>query len=205
MNIQTLWNKIVKKLRLSSIRYSQIDRTSKIESGSNLVNVKMGRYSFCGYDCEIVNAEIGAFCSIANEVKIGGAMHPIEWVSTSPVFFKGKDSVSKKYVEFDRPSHKYTRIGNDVWIGGGAYIKQGISIGDGAVIGMGAVVTKSVPPYAIVGGNPARIIRMRFSADIIEQLIKSEWWKLPDIDLQKCAPYIKEPSIFVQKVRDLYY
>ena len=111
-------SKFLKKARLKSIANSQIHRTSKVESGSNIVSVIMDRYSFCGYDCEIVNAEIGAFCSIANDVRIGGAMHPIEWVCTSPVFYKGKDSVSKKFAEYDRPKDKRTIIGNDVWLGG---------------------------------------------------------------------------------------
>lgn len=67
-----------------------------MESGSNLVSVTMERYSFCGHDCEIVNAEIGLFCSIVNNMHIGGAMYPIVWLSTSPVFYKGRDSVKKK-------------------------------------------------------------------------------------------------------------
>lgn len=117
--IESLWNKLVKKSRLSSIRNCVIDTTSKVESGSNLVTVKMGRYSFCGHDCEIVNAEIGSFCSIANNVHIGGAMHPVEWLSTSPVFYKGRDSVKKKFSEFERPATRKTLIGNDVWVGGG--------------------------------------------------------------------------------------
>lgn len=116
--IESLWNKLVKKVRLSSIRNCVIDKTSKVESGSNQVSVTMGRYSFCGHNCEIVNAEIGSFCSIANNVHIGGAMHPIDWLSTSPVFYEGRDSVKKKFSEFERPATRKTLIGNDVWIGG---------------------------------------------------------------------------------------
>ena len=198
--VKTIWNKVLKKLKFSSIRNSVIDRTSTVESGCNIVSVNMDRYSFCGYDCEIVNADIGAFCSIANDVKIGGAMHPIEWASTSPVFYKGRDSVAKKFSEYDRPKDNRTIIGNDVWIGSGAFIKQGATIGDGAVIGMGAVVTKDVPPYAIVGGNPAKLIRMRFDDTIIKRMIQSEWWKLSDEVLLEVAQYIKEPEVFLNKI-----
>lgn len=198
--VKTIWNKLLKKLKFSSIRNSVIDRTSTVESGCNIVSVNMDRYSFCGYDCEIVNADIGAFCSIANDVKIGGAMHPMEWASTSPVFYKGRDSVSKKFSEYDRPKDNRTIIGNDVWIGSGAFIKQGATIGDGAVIGMGAVVTKDVPPYAIVGGNPAKLIRMRFDDTIIKRMIQSEWWKLSDEVLLEVAQYIKEPEVFLNKI-----
>lgn len=201
IGFQTIWNKVLKKLRFSSIRNSVIDPTSTVESGCNIVSVKMDRYSFCGYDCEIINATIGAFCSIANDVRIGGAMHPIEWVSTSPVFYKGRDSVRKKFSEFERPLDKRTTIGNDVWLGGGSFVKQGVTIGDGAIVGMGAVVTKDVPPYAIVGGNPAKLIRMRFDDATIQKILESEWWKLPNEIIQENVQYIRDPKIFLEKIK----
>lgn len=201
MNISTLWNKIVKKLRGATIRGSEIDKTSTVESGCNIVLVKMGRYSFCGYDCEIVNTEIGAFCSIANNVKIGGARHPVEWVSTSPVFYYGRDSIKKKFSTFERDKDKNTVIGNDVWIGANAIILQGVKIGNGAVVGAGSIVTKDVPPYTIVAGNPAHFLRMRFEDDVIEQLEGSKWWELDDSALSQCALYIKDPKIFIEKLK----
>lgn len=82
-----LFSKIIKKLRLSAIKSSSIDKTAKIESGTSFIHSSMARYSFCGYDCAILNAEIGAFCSIASNVKIGGVAHPLHFVSTSPSFF----------------------------------------------------------------------------------------------------------------------
>lgn len=93
-------------MRGAAIRNSYIDATSKVESGSQFVNSRMNKYSFCGYDCQIVNCRIGMFCSIADNVKIGGARHPIEWVSTSPVFYSGRDSVKKKFSTFDRDEDK---------------------------------------------------------------------------------------------------
>lgn len=203
MNIKTIWNKVLKKSSGYAIHDSHIDKTSKIESGCNIVSVEMGRYSFCGYDCEIVNTEIGSFCSIANNVKIGGARHPIEWVSTSPVFYYGRDSVRKKFSTFAREKDKHTIIGNDVWIGANAIVIQGVKIGNGSVIGAGAVVTKDVGDYEIVAGNPAHLIRKRFDEETIEELLDSEWWNQPDDIIQGCVQYVREPQVFLSKLKEL--
>lgn len=202
MRLTTIWNKIIKKLRFSSIRKSSIHKTSKVESGCNIVNVTMDKYSFCGYDCEIINTEIGSFCSIANNVIIGGAAHPIQWVSTSPVFYSGRDSIRKKFSEYERDEDKRTYIGNDVWIGNYSLIKQGVHIGTGAVVGMGSVVTKDVPPYAIVAGNPAKLIRFRFSEDIISGLLESKWWDMSDDALQCYSENIKNPVQFLNSISE---
>ena len=190
--------KAFKKLRLSSIRNSAIHETSKIESGSNLINVTMGRYSYCGYDCEMMNVKIGSFCSIASNVVIGGAMHPFEWVSTSPVFYDGRDSLKKKFSTYARPKDKLTVIGNDVWIGDGVKIKQGVRVGNGVVIGMGSIVTKDVPDYAVVVGNPARVIKMRFEEHIVKKLLVAEWWNWPDEKIGARAHLIQEPEKFIE-------
>jgi len=193
------WSKILKKIRGSAIRNSKIHKTSKIESGSNIFNTVMGRHSFCGYNCEIINAEIGSFCSIANGVVIGGGMHPIDWVSTSPVFYKGRDSVKMKYSVHERVKVQTTKIGHDVWVGQNVLVKQGVSIGTGAVIGMGSVVTKNVAPYTIVAGVPAREIKKRFKEDVIKQLLKSKWWGFSDEKLINYAKYFKTPEVFLKK------
>lgn len=200
MTIAYLWNKILKKMRGAAVANSTIHSTSKVESGSQFINSSMGRYSFCGYDCKIINCDIGAFCSFADGVIIGGAQHPIEWTSTSPVFYKGRDSVAKKFSEFDRPKSKRTSIGNDVWIGDRALIKGGVEIGDGAIIGMGSVVTKNVGAYEIWAGNPARLIRKRFDDEIIEGLLKSTWWNMDDTIIQRYSQFIREPSQFISQL-----
>lgn len=198
--IKYLIAKFLKKIRLASVKNSKIARTSKVGAGSNVANTTMGRYSFCGYDCDINNAVIGSFCSIASNVRIGGAMHPVDWVSMSPVFYSGRDSVRKKFSQFDRPADKTTNIGSDVWIGDGAIIKQGVNIGVGAVIGMGSIVTKDVPPYTIVAGNPAHPIRKRFSDDVISRLLDSRWWEKSDKELESLAADIKDPEAFLNKL-----
>lgn len=201
MKISFIWAKLLKKLRHSSIKNSLIHSTSKIESGCNLVNVTMERHSFCGYDCEIANTDIGSFCSIANGVVIGGGMHPVDWVSTSPVFYEGRDSVKAKFSKHERNPVKKTLIGHDVWIGQNALIKQGVKIGTGAVIGMGSIVTKDVEPYSIMVGNPAKLMRKRFNADVIEGLLESEWWLFEDIFLTENAKYFKNPEEFLSRLK----
>ncbi len=193
------FNKIIKKLRLSAIKNSAIDKTSKIESGTSFIHSSMARHSFCGYDCTILNTEIGAFCSIASHVTIGGVAHPVHFVSTSPVFLSHKDSIKAKFARHDYLPMLKTTIGHDVWIGEGAFIKAGVCIGTGAVVGMGAVVTKDVPSYAIVAGNPARVIRKRFSDEMIQSLLATAWWNKGDAELTLLGSYINDPEMFIKK------
>lgn len=200
MLIQYYWSKVLKKIRGVALKDSQIHKTSKVESGSSLVNTFMDKHSFCGYNCEITNCRIGSYTSIANGVVIGGGMHPVDWVGMSPVFYEGRDSVRAKFSHHVRPTPMETTIGHDVWIGQNVLIKQGISIGHGAVIGMGSVVTKDIPPYAIAAGNPARIIRMRFDEQTVEKLLKIEWWNFSDDKLQLAATSFKSVDEFLKQV-----
>lgn len=197
-----LWSKFIKKMKGKAIKNSRINRSSKIEAGSNVVNSSFDRYSFCGYNCKIFNCSIGSFCSIADNVTIGLAEHPIDWVSSSPVFYSGKDSVKKKFSKFDRNQSKQTVIGSDVWIGENVIIKAGVKIGTGAVIAMGAVVTHDVDPYEIVGGVPARHIKNRFNNEIISSLLASKWWELSDEKLSLYAIYIKNPFEFCKIIEE---
>lgn len=201
MTLAYLWNKFLKKMRGAAVANSSIHKTSKVEAGSQFINSSMDRYSFCGYDCKILNCNIGAFCSIADGVIIGGAQHPIEWASTSPVFYRGRDSVAKKFSEFERPKSKRTIIGNDVWIGDRALIKGGVEIGDGEIIGMGSVVTKNVGAYEIWAGNPAKLIRKRFDDNTVQELLNSAWWNLDDATILKYSQYVREPNQFVSQLK----
>ena len=130
---------------------------------------------------KIIHTEIGNFCSIASDVNIGLEEHTLQNISTSPIFTEVDNATGYSWIKKNHfIPFKRTYIGNDVWIGFRASIKSGVKIGNGAVIATGAVVTKDVPPYAIVGGVPAKIIRYRFSEEIINELQKTEWWNLPD-------------------------
>lgn len=191
--------RLQKKLRLNAIKNSTIHPTSAVEAGSQIVGAEINRHSFCGYDCVILNAEIGMFCSIADRVYIGGSQHPMHYVSTSPVFLSHKDSVKAKFSRHVYQCMPKTTIGNDVWIGFDAKIRAGLTIGHGAVVGMGSVVTRDVAPYSVVAGNPAKEIRKRFSEEVCNGLLQSEWWSLSDEELKNSARLFTDPEGFLKE------
>lgn len=151
--------KFIRRCNKAAIRSSAIHKTSRICSGSHINYVDMDKYSYIGNNCFANHVKIGAFCSIADNCFIGGAAHPIEFVSTSPVFCKGRNILGKNFAEADFSACSETLIGNDVWIGAGTTVLSGRTIGNGAVIGAGSVVTKNVGDYEIWAGNPAKFIR----------------------------------------------
>lgn len=202
MNIEYIISKIFKKLRGKALLNVVTGREVKIYSGCQIVDSSIDDYTYCSYDTTINKANIGKFCSIAGNVIIGAAEHPTTWVSTSPVFENVKNSgTSVKFAIEKLPPVKITTIGNDVWIGASAMIKQGVTVGNGAVIGAMAMVTKDVPPYAIVVGIPARIIRYRFDEATIKELEETKWWELSEEDLRKIGKYVKEPRKFIEAIK----
>ena len=181
MTLSYLYSKFFKIiLQGKSVLNSKIDKTAKIYSGTEFYDSSIGRYSYIGYNSEVHSCDIGAFCSIANQLIVGGAKHPLNWVSTSPVFYNVGGGTGRHLGNQEIDPLKRTTIGNDVWIGSRVTIIQGLNIGTGAVIGTGSIVTKDVPPYAVVAGSPARIIKYRFDEDTIQKLLNSNWWKLSD-------------------------
>lgn len=126
------------------------------------------------------HTRIGRYCSIAQGVRGMNRNHPMDFKSTHAFFF----NPNLGYCAEDRNAHTPLDVGNDVWIGAQALIMPHVrKIGDGAVVAAGAVVNKDVPPYAVVVGNPARVVRFRFPKEIIEQLLASRWWEKPIIEL----------------------
>ncbi len=202
MNIEYIISKIIKKLRGKALLNVVKGREVKIYSGCQIVDSSIGDYTYCSYDTTINNANIGKFCSIAGNVIIGAAEHPITWVSTSPVFENVKNSgTNVRFANEEMLPVKRTDIGNDVWIGAGAMIKQGVTIGNGAIVGAMAMVTKDVPPYAIVAGIPAKVIRYRFDEVTIKELEKTKWWELSEENLRNVGKYIKEPKKFIEAIK----
>ena len=159
---------------------------NRIGQNCVLVHTQLGRASYCANGTQFQGCEIGAYTSIGSGVRIGLYQHPTRgYISTFPGFHFPWKATSY----LDKPVrcevHPRTVVGSDVWIGDNALVLSGVEIGDGAIVGAGAVVTKSVPPYAIVGGVPARLIRYRFSKEQIEKLIELKWWNWPQARIAK--------------------
>ena len=201
MNIKCLLAKGLKiVLNPPALNACVIDKTSKICSRSELTKCSIGRYSYVGYQNFMVNVSIGSFCSIADRCSIGGAMHPMDYVSTSPIFHEGVNVLQKNFSKHSMPKTPRTVIENDVWIGQGVFIKAGVTVCTGAVIGMGAVVTHDVGPYEIWAGNPARLIRKRFNDELVQRLLDSKWWELGDDELSVYANYFNDPESFLRNI-----
>lgn len=178
------------------------------ENNRKLYN--LGKHSYIGSNIVIWNNKettIGKYCSIANDVSIGAHKHPIHTLSSSPFVYQESPSYIGKGLEIQKPlTHlfdvaiKKVTIGNDVWIGIKATIMPDITIGDGAVIGANAVVTKDVPPYAVVAGVPAKILKYRFDEETIKDLLELKWWNYPESfiktlpfeDIKECIRLLKE-------------
>lgn len=175
----------------------------RIFGNTHLGTCSISSYTYIGTGCDFARTNIGSFCSVGPEVLCGFGSHPLDYASTYPGFYTNKVSGTKWFGtlhDFMQIDKKSVEIGSDVWIGARATIKGGIKIGHGAVIGTGAVVTKDVPPYAVIGGVPGKILRFRFDEAVIEKLLASKWWELSENQLREVSKYINDPRRFILEV-----
>ena len=184
----------------------RIEAPCKIGNMRIARGIKVGAFSYM-HTGFMFNTVIGRYCSIGDHFNALQPNNDLSSLSTSPVFYGGESVIGVKVEdhaftrkEVIRGVSKNTTIGNDVWIGANVTVIYGVTIGDGAVVGAGSLVTKDVPEYAIVAGNPAKILKYRFPNEIIKKLVEIKWWdceprvlnNTPFYDIQESISYLND-------------
>ena len=219
INIAKYIYRLISRLRLSAkdvhISHSAYFNHHTVFGGHNGIGEKssvseavIGRYTYIDANCYLCDSTIGSFTSIAHDVKIEKWTHPSRgFISTSPVFYSSRNQCGKTFANKQLFNEELTidgrscLIGNDVWIGCGVTIIGGVTIGDGAIVAAEALVNRNVPPYAVVGGVPAKVIRYRYPANRIKELLELQWWNKPDdwLEANSCL-FSDEESFFNKQI-----
>lgn len=182
-----------------------------IMSGARILkNVSIGSYSYIGRNSIVTNARISRYCSIAHDCQINNFRgHPTNWLSIHPfqydemnfAFWPEYSSFNKRPFDAD-DTQRLVSIGSDVWLGAKSCIFGGVQIGSGAIVGVGSLVKRDIDPYGVAVGVPAKIIKHRFSKQVIDKLIQLQWWDL-DVSLIRDLPFdnIYECLDIIEKLR----
>lgn len=200
--LKYLFNEKVSKLSLVT-NDSSISPKAKIHRFCKIFSSKISDYSYVGVNSKVVNSIIGKYCSVAGGCNIGLAAHTLNNISTCPIFTEKDNATGFSWVNKNYINHKENliEIGNDVWIGARVIIlsKGGVlKIGDGAIVGAGSIVTKDIPPYAIVAGVPAKIIRYRFDPEVIKKLLEISWWNMSEEKLKQKVHLFQQNIINIE-------
>ena len=171
---------------------SRISHKAKVYGHVQVTSSSMGDYSYIGRNSRIIHADIGKFCSIASETKIGMGTHTLDKISTSPIFTEAKNGTKHSWVKTSAVNpFKRVKVGNDVWIGVRTMVMGGVTIGDGAVIGAGSIVTKDI------------LIRYRFSQEQIDDLLAHPWWCLPERLIREKIELFQSSDNIAEVIKEL--
>ena len=177
---------------------STVGRYCEIGRGSRINNSIIGDYSYCDRYTDIANASVGKFSNIASFVRIGASDHPLDRASLHHFQYRSDDywdNTAADNAWFEKRENRISYIGHDTWLGHNAQIKPDITIGHGAVIASGAVVTKSVSPYTIVAGVPAKPLRVRLARRLANKMIELAWWDWDHDKIEECLPDFRNLSV----------
>lgn len=180
-----------------------------VGANSRVYHTTLGFGSGISRDSFFQECRIGRYVCIGPEVKMAVGQHPADtFVSVHPAFYARRGQMGFSYVNSDKfREHKsaapgcWLVIGNDVWIGAYVRLMEGVTIGDGAIIAAGAVVTKNVPPYAVAGGVPARVLRYRFGPETVEQLLALKWWEKDRAWIKAHAEEFEDAERFLKRLQ----
>ncbi len=177
---------------------TRFTKTTALGGHSRCYNVTIGTYSSIRDRGRAMNTVIGNYTVIAKDCEIGLGVHPTNYLTCHSIFYK--NSPWAFHPEWVKPVGnivRITNIGNDVWIGAKSMIMDGVTIGDGVIVAAGSVVTRDVPPFAVVGGAPAKVIKYRFPQEVIDRLEEIQWWNLPDEKITEVVDlfHIKNPTL----------
>ncbi|TRT76424.1 MAG: CatB-related O-acetyltransferase [Microcystis aeruginosa Ma_AC_P_19900807_S299] len=190
---------------MSIVRETEIGANVKIYPYAKVINSKIDSYTYIGTNTKVNRANLGKFCSIGPDCKIGLGKHPSSgnYVSSNPIFYSTLNQLEITFSDqnyFDELGN--ITIGNDVWIGTNVIIRDDVNIGDGVIIAAASVVTKDIPSYAVYAGVPAKLIRYRFNEELIDFLLQIKWWNKDESWLRENFKSFHNITDFICKIKN---